>query len=72
MALRDSLAWNTPTNRPATQLPPQGVKRLRDWLAWDTPPQPDLEALAERAAIMEHDGGLTRQEADRRAKQPTR
>lgn len=72
MALRDLLAWNKPTNTPTTQPPRQGVKRLRDWLAWETPPQPDLEALAERAAIMEHDGGLTRQEADHRAKQPTR
>ncbi len=70
MALRDSLAWNTPTTKPTTPPPPHGLKRLRDWLAWDTPPPPDREALAERAAIMEHDGGLSRQEAEHRAKQP--
>jgi hypothetical protein len=71
MALRDSLAWNTPTNRPTTQ-PPPNVKRLRDWLVLDPSPQPDLEALEERAAIMEHDGEMTREEAERRAKHPTR
>ncbi|MDD5394433.1 MAG: hypothetical protein PHE17_15565 [Thiothrix sp.] len=66
MALRDWLVWETDAHKPAPQTL-QGIRLLRDWLTWETPPKPDPEALAERAAIMEHDGGLTRQEAERLA-----
>ena len=67
MALRDWLVWEAPNNATAPNPVWQG-KRLRDRLEWNTTPSPDPEALAERAAIMEHDGGLPRQTAEHLAR----
>jgi hypothetical protein len=69
MALRDWLVKEATRHQPA-QPPPHTIRRLREWVKWDTAPKPDHEAQAERAAIMEHDGGLTRQEAERLASAP--
>lgn len=61
MALRDRLAWGRARTTPTTP-PRQGREsRLRDWL------HPEREALEERAAIMQHCGGLTREEAEQEA-----
>ena len=68
MALRDWLVKEA-SPQPAPQ-PPHAIRRLREWVKWDNAPKPDREAQAERAAIMEYDGGLTRQEAERLASAP--
>lgn len=60
MALRDWIAWGNDT-QPTPEPPNRSKHALRDWL------HPDREDLEERAAILEHEAGLTRQEAERQA-----